>query len=201
MTAPTDEQLLARHLEGDESAFRQLVERHHRELFQFVFRFTHSTAAADDVVQDTFLQLHLAGQTFDPSRRLKPWLFTIAANKARDHLRSRTRRRELPLDASVGGEDDTDQSFLSLLGDGASEPSSELEEEEERELVRKVVDQMPANLAEALILAYFHKFPYKDIAEMLDIPLGTVKSRLHAAVAHFGSRYNDLKQAREKDGS
>jgi RNA polymerase sigma-70 factor (ECF subfamily) len=201
VTAPTDEQLLFKHLEGDESAFRQLVERHHRELYQFVFRFTHSSAAAEDVVQDTFVQLHLAGQTFDLSRRLKPWLFTIAANKARDYLRSRTRRRELPLDASVSGEDEGDQSFLSLLADGVTEPSTDLEEEEERQLVRQVVDEMPENLSEALILAYFHRFPYKDIAEMLDIPLGTVKSRLHAAVAQFGSRYNALLEAREKERS
>ncbi|GJM23610.1 MAG: DNA-directed RNA polymerase sigma-70 factor [Phycisphaerae bacterium] len=189
MNAPTDEQLLASHLSGDEGAFRTLVERHSTELFQFVYRFTNRKSAAEDVVQDTFIQVHLAGQSFDTNRRFKPWLFTIAANKARDHLRSRTRKREVPLDAQVGGDDDDGQRFLDLLADEITSPTAQLEDAEQSKFVQGVVEEMPAHLSEILILAYFHRFPYRDIAEMLDIPLGTVKSRLHAAVAQFGTLY------------
>lgn len=201
MTAPTDEQLLARHLAGDSLAFRVLVERHHRELFQFVFRFTGSKSAADDVVQDAFVQVHLSAPSFDPERRLKPWLFTIAANKARDHLRTRTRRREVPLDAQVGGSEEEGQRFLDLFGDETSDPSEPMQIEERETLVREVVNAMPANLSEVLILAYFHQFAYRDIAEVLDIPLGTVKSRLHSAVAHFGARYRARVKDRESEPS
>ncbi len=191
MNAPTDEQLFASHLDGDPQAFRTLVERHSPELFQFVYRFTNRKASAEDVVQDTFVQVHLAGHSFDMSRRFKPWLFTIAANKARDHLRSRTRKREVPLDAQIGGEDDGGQRFLDLLADEMDAPTTQLEQAEQSEFVQGIVEDMPPHLAEILILAYFHRFPYRDISDMLDIPLGTVKSRLHAAVTQFGTRYRE----------
>ena len=193
MTAPTDEHLLAAHLDGDSGAFREIVSRYHKELFQFVYRFTHNQSAAEDVVQDTFTQLHLSAASFDTTRRLKPWLFTIAANKARDQLRARSRRREVSLDAQIGS-DDQGQSFVELLSDEGADPTEALDDSEQRRIVRDVVDQMPENLAEVLILAYFHRFAYKQIAEILSIPLGTVKSRLHAAVTHFGVRYRALAQ-------
>jgi len=199
VNAPTDEQLLAQHLAGDPNAFRTLVERHHRELLQFVFRFTGSRSAADDVVQDAFVQVHLSAPSFDPNRRLKPWLFTIAANKARDHLRGRTRRREVPLDAQVGGADAEGQRFLDLLADDESDPSEQMTVEEREALVRAVIEEMPPNLAEVLVLAYFHHFAYRDIAEVLDIPLGTVKSRLHSAVNQFGARFRARTKEQEPD--
>lgn len=199
MNAPTDEQLLAQHLAGDPHAFRMLVDRHHRELFQFVFRFTASRSAADDVVQDAFVQVHLSAPSFDPTRRLKPWLFTIAANKARDHLRGRTRRREVPLDAQVGGTDSEGQRFLDLLADDEADPSEQMSTEEREALVREVIEGMPANLSEVLVLAYFHHFAYRDIADVLDIPLGTVKSRLHSAVNQFGTRFRARSKDREPD--
>jgi len=189
VTAPTDEQLLAAHLDGDAHAFRTLVDRHVRELYQFVHRFVRSNNAADDVVQEAFVQLHLSAAGFDPQRRLKPWLFTIAANKARDYLRSRGRKREVPLDATLDRVEDAGQRFVDLLASEVDAPDMGLEESERQTLVRRVVDQMPEHLATVLILAYFHSFPYKEIAEILDIPLGTVKSRLHAAVAYFGNAY------------
>ena len=81
----TDENLLAEHLAGDPTAFRELTERYSRELIHFLTRFLGSRAAAEDVFQETFLQVHTSAETFDGARRFKPWLFTIAANKARDY--------------------------------------------------------------------------------------------------------------------
>ena len=169
-----------------------LVERHHGELYGFVVRFTGSSAAAEDVVQDAFLQVHVASASFDPQRKLKPWLFTIAANKARDYLRGRTRRREVPLDATLDGTDDPDsQRFFSLLTDNGATPLDRTQASETKERVRETVDQMAPALREVLVLAYFHRFAYKEIAEILSIPLGTVKSRLHSAVATFAKQFQD----------
>jgi RNA polymerase sigma-70 factor (ECF subfamily) len=185
----TDEQLLADHISGDPGAFRLIVKRHSRELYDFVFRFTRSSAAADDVVQESFLQVHVSADRFDPSRRFKPWLFTIGANKARDWLRTRSRQREVALDAKIAGDDDAGQTFLDLLADQAHVPGQQMEVEEKRRAVRRGIDRLPPALCEALVLAYFHQFTYKEMAEILDIPLGTVKSRLHAAVAAFGRAF------------
>lgn len=195
MDAPTDEQLLGRYFEGDPSAFAPLAERYYRELFRFVLRFTNNSAAAEDVVQDTFLQVHLSGHTFDTSRRFKPWLFTIAANKARDWHRGRARRHEVPLDAKIGGQADGDESFAQLLADEPETPDQDLDAEDRRRVVQRVVHQMPDHLREVLVLGYFHRFAYKEMADILDIPLGTVKSRLHAAVAHFAKRYKAVAES------
>ncbi len=189
MNAPTDEQLLADYLRGDEAAFELLVRRHVRELHQFAMRFTNDAPAADDVVQDTLMQLHASAEKFDPKRRFKPWLFTITANKARDYLRRRTRRREVPIDASTGSDKSGGQRFVELFEATSVAPDEGLLVEEKRRLVKQVISEMPTRLSEVLILAYYHRFPYRDIGEIVDAPLGTVKSRLHAAVANFGEQY------------
>ncbi|MGB2986454.1 MAG: sigma-70 family RNA polymerase sigma factor [Phycisphaerae bacterium] len=191
MNAPTDETLLREYLDGKAASFELLVRRHTQELFQFVLRFTGDSAAAEDVVQETFLQVHNSAENFDPGRRFKPWLFTIAANKARDHLRRLSRRREVPFDAPITNEHDAGQRFIDLLSGDNVLPHEDLLVDENRRVVRSVMETMPTKLSEVLILAYYHRFPYKDIAEVIGIPLGTVKSRLHAAVVCFGERYRE----------
>lgn len=189
MTTPTDEQLLADHVAGQIDGFELLVRRHSQELFRFLVRFTGSSSLAEDVVQEAFLQVHLSAASFDKSRRFKPWLFTIAANKARDLIRSRRRRPEVPLDAQVATDEEEGQRFLDFLADSAAAPSGSLEEQEERAFVQSVMERLPDHLREVLVLSYYHRFPYKEIAEILGVPLGTVKSRLHAAIGQFGQSY------------
>ena len=201
MDAPTDERLLADYFAGDHAGFETLVRRYHRELYQFVLRFTNSSAAAEDVVQEAFLQVHLAGRSFDLSRRFKPWLFTIAANKARDWLRARSRRHEVPLDAPIGGGDEGGESFSGLLTDNQTPVHEALHADEKRRAVQRVIRDMPDHLREVLVLGYFHRFPSREMADVLGIPLGTVKSRLHAAVGHFARRYRTMatEKAQEPD--
>ncbi|HOB76225.1 MAG TPA: RNA polymerase sigma factor [Phycisphaerae bacterium] len=189
MNTPTDEQLLADYVAGQIDGFELLVRRHHQELFRFLVRFTGSSSMAEDIVQETFLQVHLSAVSFDRTRRFKPWLFTIAANKARDLMRSRRRRPEVPLDAQVNSDEEESQRFLDFLADSAAAPAGSMEEEEERAFVRAVMERLPEHLREVLVLSYYHRFPYKEIADILGVPLGTVKSRLHAAVGQFGQAY------------
>ena len=184
----SDEALLQRHLDGDPEAFGALVRRYRRELFNFLARFTGDPALADDVFQEAFLQMHVSGPKFDMSRRLKPWLFTIAANKARDALRSRTRRQAAPLDATVG-DDDEHGAYVNLIPANVPLPDEASLNLEARQVVQEIVSEMPAPLKTVLLLCYFHQFLYKEIAEMLGVPLGTVKSRLHAALKDFGRRW------------
>lgn len=184
-----DEQLLQRHLQGDSQALAALIHRYRRELFNFLFRFLGDAAMAEDVFQETFLQLHASGATFDMSRRLKPWLFTIAANKARDAMRGRSRRAAMPLDASLGGPEGEEATYAGLMPGNIPPPEETLSNLETRLAVQKVVENMPETLRTVLILGHFQEMSYKDIAEVLNIPLGTVKSRLHAAVKYFAERW------------
>jgi RNA polymerase sigma-70 factor (ECF subfamily) len=188
--ALSDNELLQRHLDGDAGAFAALVHRYERELYNFLARFTGNAALAEDVFQETFLQLHVSAGTFDTSRRLKPWLFTIAANKARDALRRSARRSMAPLDASPRGRGDSEGgTYADLVPAKIPAPVENLVNLETRQAVLSTIEEMPENLRQVLLLCYFQEFAYKEIAEVLNIPLGTVKSRLHAAVRHFANRW------------
>ena len=199
MNAPTDEKLLQQYLNGRTGSFELLVRRHTQELYHFALRFTGDSVAAEDVVQETFLQVHNSAVDFDPARRFKPWLFTIAANKARDYLRKLGRRREVPFDAYVGNESEAGQRFIDLLSGDDVVPDENLLLEEKRRLVKSLTEAMPTRLSGVLILAYYHRFSYKEIAEIVGIPLGTVKSRLHAAIVYFGQRYREAATEHAKD--
>ena len=193
----TDEQLLLAYRQGDRPSFAQLVvERYQRELFHFLVRFLGDRAAAEDVFQETFLQVHQSAEQFDTSRRFRPWLFTIAANKARDLIRSQARRPTNPLQASINPGDDESGEFLDLMNSTDAFPDEPMQREELQQQVQKTVMGMPQHLREILLLSYFHQFPYKQISDILEIPLGTVKSRLHAAVAHFADRWKSQNQSR-----
>lgn len=196
----SDEQLLVDFLAGDHDAFQVIVQRHSEELYRFIARFTRNVAAAEDIAQETFIQVFHSAAGFDPSRRFRPWLYTIAANKARDHLRSRVRKKELPLSTGAVSGDSEEVSYLNFLSDDSQSPGEVLEEQETKECVREVVSRMPDNLREVLILGYYQRFAYKEIADILSIPLGTVKSRLHAAVSYFSTAYKKVEQESGRTG-
>ena len=180
----SDEALLVDYLEGDRAAFPKLMGRYADELLHFLTRFLGSRPAADDVFQETFLQIHLSAETFDPERRFKPWLFTIAANKARDYHRKHNRSSAMSLSASIDSSGDGER-FVDLLEADVPNPDSPLLDAERSRLVKGVIDAMPVHLREILLLSYFQRLSYNQIADSLEIPLGTVKSRLHTAVAAF----------------
>ncbi len=202
MSELSDEQLLAQHRAGDASAFEHLIRRHHDDLLRFLVRLTGDRAAAEDVFQDAFLQVHISASTFDTTRRFKPWLFTIAANKGRDHLRKKTRRRTLTLSAPVGGSGgDSGVSFIDLMEVDCKAPNDAMDEAERDAQVQEAVDRLPWTLREILLLAYFQKLTYAQIADELGIPLGTVKSRLHASVAAFAKQWKAISEADQADGA
>jgi RNA polymerase sigma-70 factor (ECF subfamily) len=185
----SDTELLRRHLAGEEEAFAALVRRYEKEVYNFLARFTGDRALADDLFQETFLQLHVSAGAFDQTRRLKPWLFTIAANKARDALRRRARHQAAPLDATVPGTADDRTSYADLMPSDIPASDESVLNLENRRAVESIVNEMPEHLRTVLVLSYFSDLPYKEIAEVLDVPLGTVKSRLHAAVRQFAARW------------
>lgn len=185
----TDETLWNDHIAGDQAAFASLVQRYARELFSFVVRFVNDADLADDLVQETFLQAHLARESFDPTRRFRPWLFTIAANKARDRLRQRQRRPESLASGDVDPREGNGTSLLELLGQFDTMPEQSIESNEQAQQVRNIITDMPDALRETLLLAYFQQFAYRDIAAMLGVPVGTIKSRVHSAVKWFAREF------------
>lgn len=188
-TDRSDEQLLLAYRAGDRASFTQLMGRYQRELFHFLVRFLGDRASAEDIFQETFLQVHQSAKDFDTDRRFRPWLFTIAANKARDLLRSQSRRPTNPLNAAIKPGTEETGDFLDLLASSVELPDQPMQLRELQQKVQTMVAEMPENLKEILLLSYFQQFPYKQISDILDIPLGTVKSRLHTAVAYFANQW------------
>jgi len=181
----SDAELLSKFEEGDEEAFREIVSRYKNSLYAFLKQFLNRHDLVEDIFQETFLQLYASRKSFDAGRPLKPWLFTIAANKAKDSLRKAQRTTAVSIGTLVSSEEMSFEDVLNTLSCDEELPTEELERQETASRVNQVIATMPENLREILILAYFNGFSYKQMADILCIPIGTVKSRLHTAVARF----------------
>jgi RNA polymerase sigma-70 factor (ECF subfamily) len=178
-------ELLERFAQGDEAAFEIIIGRYKNGLYAFLRRFINNKDVIEDIFQETFLQLFTSRESFDTSRPLRPWLFTIAANKAKDALRKQQRNAAMTIGSSIEDEQMSFEDVLNTIASDKVVPIDSLEKDEVSAQVREVIVNMPENLREILILAYFNKFSYKQMAEVLSIPIGTVKSRLHTAIYRF----------------
>lgn len=162
-----DETLYQQLRRGDETALTQLVERHHRALFTFLYRLTNNRTLAEDLTQDTFARL-LTYQS-EPPRRFRAWLFTIGRNLAHDVFRSASYRRE------------ESQEFVDHQQQDTT-PEAAAIESDQRRAVADVLQQLPDAQREVLILRFYHDMKLEEIAEITGAPLGTVKSRLFHAL-------------------
>lgn len=194
----SDEALVKHYVRGNRDALREIIDRYQGDLLRFLTRLTGARDAAEDAFQETFLQLHQSAARFDTSRRLRPWLFTIAANKARDAMRKRGRQPSLSLSRAVGGDDSVE--FIDLLEIDTPSPSEGMLSSEQQQMVDSAIAKLSHPLREVLLLAYFQRLSYAQIADELEIPLGTVKSRLHAAVASFAKHWHDMNR-NESEGN
>jgi len=186
---PTDADLLARFADGDEAAFRELVNRYKNSLYAFLKQFLNQQDLVEDTFQETFLQVFTSRESFDTSRPLRPWLFTIAANKAKDALRKRQRTAATPIGSIADAQEMSFDDVLNTFTADETMPYEVLQKSETAARVGQVIADMPENLREILIFAYFNKFSYKQMAHILSIPIGTVKSRLHTAVGRFAKEW------------
>jgi len=160
---PSDEQLMVAVSRGDHEAFRDLYDRHHRGLFAFIARYA-GQHDADDIFQETWLRVAKHAPRFDPARRFTTWLFQIAVNLCHDWHRRRARAAE-PIEPA-----------------SPSEPSCE--PEVALDAAKLLTTLAPPHRA-VLVLRYFHDLSEAEIAAILEIPRGTVKSRTAAALSRL----------------
>jgi RNA polymerase sigma-70 factor (ECF subfamily) len=194
----SDAELLAHYAAGDETAFREIISRYKDSLYAFLRQFLNRRHMVEDVFQETFMQLFTSRASFDTSRPLRPWLFTIAANKAKDALRKQQRTAATQIGTIAAAQDMSFDDVLNSLTADTAVPIDDVEREETAARVRAVIASMPENLREILILAYFNRFSYKQMAQILSIPIGTVKSRLHTAVGRFAKDWKTAGGSKEK---
>jgi RNA polymerase sigma-70 factor (ECF subfamily) len=179
----TDEELVLVYRDhGTRGAFDELVRRYERELYSYLRRFLGDAAAAEDAFQATFLQVHLKCDKFEPDRKVRPWLYTIATNQAIDLQRRGKRHRLVSLDRRDASADDDAGTLANLLESREPAPTAGLESDERERWVHGAVDDLPEQLRTVVNLIYYQGLKYRDVAEMLNVPVGTVKSRMHTAV-------------------
>lgn len=169
----TDEALAARLADGDEFALRELLRRYERPLAAFLHR---QTAGRDveDLYQETWLRVVRHADRFDADRRFSTWLFQIAVNLCRDWHRRPPPEARPPTDEPA---------------------AAELERADAALDAAQLLARLPAAQREVVILRYYHDLSEEDVAKILDIPKGTVKSRLHQAIAHLAGLVEAEKRA------
>jgi len=182
-TAASDEDLLLGYRESeDRDLFSQLVRRYERELYSYLRRYLADAELAEDAFQATFLQVHLKRGFFEEGRKFRPWLYTIATNQAIDAQRRNRRHRMVSLDRQSGGEGDELGKLMDLLISSDQSPLAQADEHERRSWIQDAVEQLPEPLRVAVQLVYYQGLKYREAADALEIPVGTVKSRMHAAL-------------------
>jgi RNA polymerase sigma-70 factor (ECF subfamily) len=180
----TDEELLTRYRnQGLTEDFNELIHRYEHELYRYLARYLGDPTLAEDVFQNTFLQVHVKRGLYEDGRPVRPWLYSIATHQAVDALRKAGRHPVVSLDQKVTPGQSESGSLVEMLVSDDQGPLAELQGEERKEWVRRSLAKLPATLRETLMLAYHQDLKYREIAEILKIPVGTVKSRLHAALA------------------
>jgi RNA polymerase sigma-70 factor, ECF subfamily len=185
----SDEALLQSFVEsGDRNAFETLMRRYQVEVYSYLRRYLGDDELAEDAFQLTFVRVYQRGVQFDPSRRFRPWLYGIAIHQAIDLKRRDKRKQTCSLDAPTRTESgDRETSAASAIADYRLDHSDHLEQAELREQMKAALDLVGEPGRSALELIYLQGMAYRDAAEALNIPVGTVKSRVHAAIRKLGT--------------
>lgn len=194
-----DEDLLRRfRVDHDTVAFESLVHRYEQELFSYLRRYCGNAEMAEDVFQATFLQVYLKKENFEDGRRFRPWLYTIATNQAIDAQRRNRRHRMVSIDQRAGGDDDVG-ALVEMLAGRDQTADDKLADEEAREWVRSAVGDLPESLKSTVLLVYHQGMKYREAADVLGIPVGTVKSRLHAALLKLNESWQSSGRSHEQE--
>jgi RNA polymerase sigma-70 factor (ECF subfamily) len=183
--ALTDEQLLMRYRQsGDREIFSRLVKRYERELYSYLRRYLGDAEMAEDAFQAAFLQVHLKCGQFEPDRSFRPWLYTIATNQAIDAQRRNRRHRMVSLNSAGARAGTTDESgrLIDVMTSADPDPFARADEVERREKMKQLIGDLPEHLRTVVHLVYYQGLKYREAAEVLSVPVGTIKSRLHAAI-------------------
>ena len=169
-----DRALVSRARDGERNAREALARRVGRSAYVFALQLTGRPDTAHDVAQDGVLRFFQHLDRFDPSRPIEPWLFQIIRNRVRDLMRRESLRRHESLDAWL-------ERGLPETVDRSADPAADAERSDLQRLIWQAVSQLTEAHREIFVLRDYHDLSYRQIAEVLSIPQGTVMSRLHAA--------------------
>lgn len=183
---PPDEELIKRFQNGDVYAFEMIVHRYKDPLVNFVYNFLGSRIDAEDVVQETFLRVFKNKHLYRDVAKFSTWIYTIAGNLAKTELRRRKRRRVFSL--SQMGYENKDYD----VPDTVFTPDRMVDDKMKGSEIRKEIDDLPVKFKEVVVLRDIHEFSYEEISHILNIPIGTVKSRVNRGRLRLQKRLKHL---------
>ncbi|MDP6469025.1 MAG: RNA polymerase sigma factor [Pirellulaceae bacterium] len=186
-----EELLLCYRTTGRRPLFDELVYRYERELFSYLRRYLGSAEMAEDVFQATCLLVHLKCQKFEQGRRFRPWLYAVATNAAIDAQRRDKRHRAVSLDRIGSRSLDEEAKLADLLISEDPDPLSEVSRLESGQWVQEALGELSDQMRSVVTLVYYQGMKYREAAEVLRIPVGTVKSRLHSAIQKLNEHWNN----------
>jgi len=175
---PDDQELMARIQAGDVRAYELLYARYAHPLLNFFFQMCFDRTASEDYLQETFLRVWRARQTYRPIGKVSTWLFQIAKNY---WFNERAKMKRRPFHTVVGGEDAHAQWSHVADRRGDSSPAAAARAQETEQAIRMAVESLSDKLRVVFVLARYRGLPYAEIASIVDIPVGTVKSRMALA--------------------
>ncbi len=172
--------LVRRCVSGDAAAWQEIVQQFHRRIYNICYRFSGSADDAADLSQEVFIKMYRTLSTFDTSRAsFMTWVTTVTRNLLVDHFRKgKYDRITDSLDATPGNQEDG-LTLADQLEDGAASPEARMRSQETQKLVHEALKRLSPELREAVILRDLQDLDYKDIAKVLNVPEGTVKSRIN----------------------
>jgi RNA polymerase sigma-70 factor (ECF subfamily) len=172
-----DKTLITEALAGSQDAYKVLVERHRPAIYHIVFKFVREKEATADLVQETFMKAFASLETYRSEYKFSTWLYRIAANSAIDFLRKQ-RIRTLSLDATS---EDFDGRSEFDVPDLTYHPERDFEEHEKKISIQDAIDSLPEKYRQVILYRHKDDRSYDEIAEALNIPIGTVKARIFRA--------------------
>jgi RNA polymerase sigma-70 factor (ECF subfamily) len=175
----TDQQVIEQAREGRESAFRELIGRYERPVFSLIYRLVRDRERAEDLAQDTFIKVLNALDRYDPAFKFSSWIFKIAHNTALDHLRRRE-PETLSLDGSPHARTAAEIEATTLTPPSGDEsPEEYTSSREVGEEIEEAIGTLRAEYRTAILLCHVEGRPYEEIADIMGVPLGTVKTFIH----------------------
>jgi RNA polymerase sigma-70 factor, ECF subfamily len=180
-THVTDQDLVTRAQAGSEAAYRELLGRYQRPVFSLVYRMVRDRELAEDLAQETFVKVFNNISRYDPRYKFSSWIFKIASNLTIDHLR-RKGLETVSLDGSrqAQTQEEVDSSRIQVESEDAS-PEEDLEAKELGAEIEVAIGRLRPEYRTAILLRHVEGRPYEEIAEIMEIPLGTVKTYIHRA--------------------
>jgi len=188
MSEDTDQQLVDRTLSGNKNAFNLLVLRYQHRVSALVGRFIHDSHEAEDVCQEAFIKAYRALPLFRGDSAFYTWLYRIAVNTAKNYLVSKKRR---PPASDVELEDAEQSEVGSILRD-IENPESKLATAKLKLVIEQAIEDLPEDLRTAFTLREFSGLSYEDITEVMDCPVGTVRSRIFRAREAIDRKIRDI---------